>query len=401
MGLEHEMARPARPARPVSSEARLPRVLLLMPEIGLAAGGGIGTVGHSLMRLLAGKHRQRAIDYRVMSLGEPHGRTESRRLQADHGDHVRWYGPRRAALSFRGLWRMARWADLAIFTHLGLASLLALLPRRMRPGSMTMLHGIEIWASLRRRQKLGVLLSDMLVADSNFTIQKARQIHPWLPPARVCHLGVPDDPPGDDGDDEREPPLLSGPHDIVIVARMAKGECAKGHRELIEAMPRVVSAVADARLLVVGTGNDAQTYRELARRSPAADRILFTGFLCDAALRAIYRRCGVLAMPSRQEGFGLVYAEAMREGVPCVASDCDAGRGPLRPGVGPHTPACRLRSAPPPGGPGPKAIPGAFYGGTVPPAVLGTGERDARRPAFAPGSPIDHVRHCRNPCRAR
>ena len=30
-------------------------------------------------------------------------------------------------------------------------------------------------------------------------------------------------------------------------------------------------------------------------------------------------------MPSRQEGFGLVYAEAMLHGLPCIASTLDAG----------------------------------------------------------------------------
>jgi phosphatidylinositol alpha-1,6-mannosyltransferase len=105
---------------------------------------------------------------------------------------------------------------------------------------------------------------------------------------------------------------------------MIKGQCEKGHRALIAAMESVVAAVPDARLIIAGTGDDVENYRGTAGRSRMAKSILFTGFVSAAVLRALYRHVGVFAMPSRQEGFGLVYAEAMAAGLPCVASTCDA-----------------------------------------------------------------------------
>jgi glycosyltransferase involved in cell wall biosynthesis len=48
------------------------------------------------------------------------------------------------------------------------------------------------------------------------------------------------------------------------------------------------------------------------------------GYLPDAALRAVLRHAAVFAMPSRGEGFGLVYLEAMRAGIPCLGSRDDA-----------------------------------------------------------------------------
>jgi len=56
------------------------------------------------------------------------------------------------------------------------------------------------------------------------------------------------------------------------------------------------------------------------------DAVRFTGFVADAVLAGLYERCGVFAMPSRQEGFGLVYLEAMKSGLPCVASNCDGAQ---------------------------------------------------------------------------
>lgn len=51
------------------------------------------------------------------------------------------------------------------------------------------------------------------------------------------------------------------------------------------------------------------------------DRILFTGYLSDDDLRALYSSCGVFVYPSIYEGFGLPPLEAMACGAPVVTSD--------------------------------------------------------------------------------
>ena len=50
----------------------------------------------------------------------------------------------------------------------------------------------------------------------------------------------------------------------------------------------------------------------------------FWGRVTDEELCNLYRRAAVFAMASRQEGFGLVYAEAMWHGLPCIGSNADA-----------------------------------------------------------------------------
>lgn len=297
-----------------------------MPEISARAGGGIAMVGRSLLRLLAAKEQEAAIDYRVLSLGNPADASDAEQLHRWVGDRLKCFGSRRAAFCLSCMWAMTGWADLAVFTHLGLASMLAVFPLPRRASTLTWIHGLDIWRKLKLRQKLGIRRSDVLVSNSEFTAEKARQWHPWLPPIRPCPLGV---VPRASTDRQQWDPgagFSPAPHDVVIVGRMGKGEIGKGHRELIAAMPRVVEAVPDARLLIVGSGNDVATFRQLAAQSAASGRILFTGFLDDDPLRDVYHRAGVLAMPSRQEGFGLVYAEAMLAGLPCVASNCDAGQ---------------------------------------------------------------------------
>lgn len=100
----------------------------------------------------------------------------------------------------------------------------------------------------------------------------------------------------------------------------------KGHAELIECWPSVIARVPNARLLVVGGGKGRADLEAAAAQSPASGQIEFTGFVPEAEIGRIWNRAHLLVMPSRQEGFGMVYIEAMRRGLPVIASRHDAGQ---------------------------------------------------------------------------
>jgi phosphatidylinositol alpha-1,6-mannosyltransferase len=311
---EHRFIRNGRPAR----------LLLLMPELGARRGGGICQVGRSVMRLFQQRRREGMLDCRVLALGRPDDDAECDEFRREWGGRLKWFDKRRFGFSAAALAAMASWADAVITMHVGLAAPLLLLPRFLRPASITFIHGIEVWRPLRLRHRLSLRRSDCVVANSRFTARTAAKFNPWLSDVHCCHLGAACETieiAGNHADFARCSPSR---WDILTVGRMAQGEGRKGHRELIGAMEHVVAKLPDARLLIAGTGDDIQTYVDLARRSPACDRIIFLGYVPDEMLRALYRRVGAFAMPSRQEGFGLVYLEAMAAGLPCLASTCDA-----------------------------------------------------------------------------
>jgi phosphatidylinositol alpha-1,6-mannosyltransferase len=96
---------------------------------------------------------------------------------------------------------------------------------------------------------------------------------------------------------------------------MNSRERYKGHDELIDAWPMVRRAVPDARLVIVGDGDDAPRLR-----AKAGEGVEFAGRIDAAQLSALYRDATMFVMPSTGEGFGLVYLEAMQSSTPCIAA---------------------------------------------------------------------------------
>jgi glycosyltransferase involved in cell wall biosynthesis len=92
----------------------------------------------------------------------------------------------------------------------------------------------------------------------------------------------------------------------------------KGVDVLLKAFGKVKEKVPEARLVIVGGGPERDGLEAQSAEMGLED-VEFTGLVED--LTDIYRGTAVLALPSREEGFGLVLLEAMARGVPVVAAD--------------------------------------------------------------------------------
>ena len=101
---------------------------------------------------------------------------------------------------------------------------------------------------------------------------------------------------------------------------------AKGQDILIDVWPDVVSKIPRARLVFAGGGTHLPKLIELVRASSAAGNIDILGFRSDSEMEIVWQDATAFAMLSYVEGFGLVFAEAMRHGVPILASNDDASQ---------------------------------------------------------------------------
>ena len=86
---------------------------------------------------------------------------------------------------------------------------------------------------------------------------------------------------------------------------------------LVDAWPEIRTAVPDAKLLIVGTGDDERRLRRRVKNEHLLG-IEFCGRLDDAERDRMYRSSRLLFYPSRQEGFGLAAVEAASFGVPVL-----------------------------------------------------------------------------------
>lgn len=102
----------------------------------------------------------------------------------------------------------------------------------------------------------------------------------------------------------------------------------KGFPVLIEALASLGDLAFTAHIIGSHARDPvhARALVHLTRRLDLAERIVFDGELAAEAIRARYAQASVFALPSRHEGFGMVFAEAMASGLPIVA--CRAGAVP-------------------------------------------------------------------------
>lgn len=95
---------------------------------------------------------------------------------------------------------------------------------------------------------------------------------------------------------------------------------------LLRAMPRVLAAVPGARLRVVGIGPEEEKLARIRQELGLEQSVDFLGHIPFEQLTREYRDCALFCLPSRQEGFGIVFLEAMAAGRAVVA--CHAAAMP-------------------------------------------------------------------------
>ncbi len=101
---------------------------------------------------------------------------------------------------------------------------------------------------------------------------------------------------------------------------MSADERYKGHDELLDIWPALLARKPDARLVVAGDGDRSPAARVARRIAGRVARRDVRRPRRRRELAALYGQCRFLVMPSRDEGFGLVFLEAMRAGKACVGA---------------------------------------------------------------------------------
>lgn len=289
------------------------RVILLCPD--LHEVGGIGMVSRLALRALQSYSAATGCHGEVWSYGEPAPddsipQTPNWQLRHAHGRKIQ-----------ATLWGLkAGLGDarhtLVVVMHLHLAPLAVPLVKRGAHLAV-FLHGIEAWVPLGGLRTLALEHSGLVLANSHHTIQRFKKANPGFADTaiRICSLGVPESAV------EGTHPPVSRPF-ALIVGRLSSQERYKGHDTLLQLWREVTKVCPAGRLVIVGDGDDRARLENRAKELAVVDAVSFLGKVTHEKLESLYRDCGFFVMPSSEEGFGLVFLEAMRASRACIA-----GRG--------------------------------------------------------------------------
>ena len=110
---------------------------------------------------------------------------------------------------------------------------------------------------------------------------------------------------------------------ILTVARLVEFERYKGYDQILRAIPQIRQMIPDVHYIIVGKGNDRKRVEQIILELELRDCVTLAGFVPDEQLCDYYNLCDVFAMPSKREGFGIVYLEALACGKPVLAGDRD------------------------------------------------------------------------------
>ncbi len=229
-------------------------------------------------------------------------------------------------------WRLitraiAKKPDLIIMTHLNFAPIALLLKYLLGTKYIMIAHGVEAWDIKNPLLLTALKSADLILAVSNFTRDRLCQdqgislntvkILPNTFNASAWEIAP-------------KPPYLLTKYKlqpkqkiILTVSRLVTSERYKGYDRVLEALPTIRQAIPDIHYIIVGKGDDSDRIEKIIHQKNLQDHVTLAGFIADEYLCDYYNLCDLFAMPSKREGFGIVYLEALACGKPVLGGNID------------------------------------------------------------------------------
>ncbi len=258
------------------------------------------------------------------------------------------YFPQHQLWGFRG----SRWrfmlhmffrppkTDVLLVGHINLAPAALLFHFRYpRMKMVVMAHGIEVWSPLRGLKKWMLRRADSVLSVSEFTKHQLVEVH-GLDAQKVVVLPNCIDPYFQLPREFRKPDyllkrysLLPSQKVLLTISRITISEGNKGYDQVLECIPALIIRYPDLQYMLAGRCDQAEKRRleTIIERLNLKMHVHLPGYIPDSELSDYYQLADVFVMPSKKEGFGIVFIEAMACGTPAIGGDQDGSLEALRP----------------------------------------------------------------------
>ncbi len=222
--------------------------------------------------------------------------------------------------------------DVIIISHINLA-IIGVLIKALNPKCKVWLiaHGVEVWRPLSPVQNLFLKRSDKIICVSNFTKQQMISRHKT--DRGICSvlnnavdpfmkLPVTFDKPVN---------LLKRYHltketpIIFTLTRLASTEQYKGHDQVIKVIAKLKDKFPGLKYILAGQYDHKEEIRiqKLISSNKVDEHVILTGFIEEAELADHFLLADLFVLPSKKEGFGIVFIEALACGLPVICGNVD------------------------------------------------------------------------------
>lgn len=309
------------------------RVLFLVPDL-FVASGGIARYCRLVCKALSESPEISQLD--VIALNDSvDQQPDSRYLSTTHSTYHP-AGGNKAWLMSKLTLMLRQDYDIFLSGHVHLTPLLYVYRHfSLRSALLSLVYGVDVWGRLPWFRRVPLINSDVIMAISQFTQSqmirsncvnpaKTRILHNCLDPYLMPEQR-------ENGVADSAPKLVQSPS-LLTVSRLSKYDRHKGHVEILKALSYVRQQIPGMHYYVVGQGTLVSELQKLSSELGLDSVVHFLGFVDETVLRLLYDQSDVFVMPSRKEGFGFVFLEAMAYGKPVIAGNQDASAEVVRHG---------------------------------------------------------------------
>lgn len=223
-------------------------------------------------------------------------------------------------------------AKTIIVSHINLILIAMIIKALSRKTQIIMLaHGIEVWYKIPLWKQWFIKKHIKIWAVSNYTKRILEQNH-TICPANIEVLNNALDPFFCIPEKFEKPQQLLKRYQLnkdqpilLSIARITKHETEKGYNEVIKLIPQLIKEFPTLHYLLCGKSDADEKHRleSFIREENLEKHISLIDFINEDELTAHYLLADTFILPSKKEGFGLVFIEAATCGCKTISGNID------------------------------------------------------------------------------